>query len=69
MHGEILFQLELLDTVKIYIISSISLNLVVSWSNMKIKKFSDWYLVQHSHYLRMVDVMLPLHNFVFGVIC
>ena len=33
------------------------------------KSFNDWYLIQHSHYLWMVDVMLPLHNFVFGVIC
>ena len=39
MDVEMLFQLKLLDTLKIYIISSISLNLVVPWSNKKIKKF------------------------------
>ena len=33
---EMLFQFELLDGLKIYIISSISLNLVALWSNKKI---------------------------------
>ena len=35
--AEILFQFELLDGLKIYIISPIFLNLVDSWSNKKIK--------------------------------
>ena len=64
-----LFQLELLDTLNFYIINSISPNPVASWSNKKIKNISNWYLILRSHYLLMVDVMLPLHNFVFGVIC
>ena len=64
-----LFQVELLDTLNFYIINSISPILVAPWSNKKIKKISNWYLILRSHYLLMVDVMLPLHNFVFGVIC
>jgi len=35
--AEMLFQFKLLDGLKIYIISSIFLNLVASWSNKKIK--------------------------------
>ena len=64
-----LFQLELLDTLNIYIINSISPNPVASWSNKKIKNISNWYLILRSHYLLMVDVLLPIHSFVFGVIC
>ena len=52
-----MFQSKLLDTLKIYIVSSISLNLV------EIKLFGG------CKYLKMVNIMLPLHDLAFGVIC
>ena len=52
-----MFQSKLLDTLKIYIVSSISLNLV------DIKLFGG------CKYVKMVNIMLPLHGLAFEVIC
>ena len=59
------------DTVKIYIVNLFFLNHVAHGSMVKleIKLFSGCYLIICSHYIWMVDIVLPLHDLAFGVIC
>lgn len=66
---EMFFQSKLLDTLKIYIVSSISLNLVALCLNKKENFLVVVYLIQCSYYLSMVDVMSSLRNLASEVIC
>ena len=62
------FQSKLPDTVKIYIVSSISLNLVALCLNRK-ENFFVVCLIQCSYYLLLVDVISSLRGLTFEVIC
>ena len=64
-----MFQSKLLDALKIYIVSSISLNLVAR-IKVERKVFGGHCLIQRIHYLWMINtIILPLHSLVFEVIC
>ena len=59
----------MLNAFKIYTVSLIFFESCCPIVKLEIKPFGGCYLIQHSHYLWMVDVILLLHGLSFGVIC